>query len=54
MTDPQIAEIADVHPYWCDCAGCWTGVTVNAQKPPSLWQRIRHSVAAYLKEQSNA
>ena len=34
MTGPK------VHPWWCDCAGCWTGITVNARKPLSLFQRL--------------
>lgn len=30
----------DIHPYGCDCVNCWVGVTINAPRPPSLWQRF--------------
>lgn len=30
-----------VHPYWCDCGGCWTGITVNAPAPRDSWV-VRH------------
>jgi hypothetical protein len=37
--DDRAAQLGE-HPWWCDCAGCWTGITVNAPKPRSLWRRL--------------
>ena len=37
------------HPYWCDCAGCWTGITVCAPKPLTVWERFCLRVRAYLE-----
>lgn len=33
VTKDEVMGKPRVHPWWCDCAGCWTGITVNSPEP---------------------
>jgi hypothetical protein len=45
----DLNAVEQTHPYSCDCAACWAGITLREPKPRSLFERVRD----YLRSLAN-
>lgn len=41
----KLAEVK-LHPHYCDCGGCWTGITACRPKPQSWFRRLLSQLRA--------